>query len=149
MDTTVWMQEVERRRKPKPRIDFKDKELTRKIIGCAYKVHSTLGKGFLEKVYENAMMVELNKLDIAVQQQAPVQVSYEGQTIGEYYADLIVEERVICELKSVEKLLKTHEMQLVNYLTATGKDTGLLINFSDLVEVRRKFRELNSNDSLQ
>ncbi len=109
------------------RIDFKDKVLTQKIIGCAFKVHRILGKGFLEKVYENAMAIELNKLDIAVQQQAPVQVSYEGQTIGEYYADLYVEERVICELKSVEKLLKSHETQLVNYLTAAARDTGLLI----------------------
>ena len=149
MDTTAWMQKVERRRRPKPRIDFKDKALTQKIIGCAFKVHSTLGKGFLEKIYENAMVIELNKLDIAVQQQAQVQVSYEGQTIGEYYADLYVEERVICELKSVEKLLKSHETQLVNYLTATGKDTGLLINFSDRVEVRRKFREFKSNVSLR
>ena len=116
------------------RIDFKDKALTQKIIGCAFKVHSTLGKGFLEKVYENAMVIELNKLDIAVQQQAPVQVIYEGEAIGEYYADLYVEERVICELKSVEKLLKSHETQLVNYLTATAKDTGLLITI--LIELK-------------
>ncbi len=131
------------------RIDFKDKALTQKIIGCAFKVHSTLGKGFLEKVYENAMVIELTKLDIAVQQQAPVQVIYEGEAIGEYYADLYVEERVICELKSVEKLLKSYETQLVNYLTATDKDTGLFINFSDRVEVRRKFREFKRNVSLQ
>jgi len=88
------------------RIDFKDKELTQKIIGCAFKVHSTLGKGFLEKVYENAMVIELTKLNIAVQKQALIQVIYEKEIIGEYYADLYVEERVICALKSVEKIIK-------------------------------------------
>ena len=120
---------------------LKDKELTRKIIGCAFKVHNILGKGFLEKIYENAMFIELTKTGISVEKQTPLKVLYEGELVGEYYADLNVEQRIICEIKAVEKLSKSHEVQLVNYLTATGKDTGLLINFSDKVEVRRKFRE--------
>ena len=118
-----------------------DKELTEKIIGCAFNVHSTLGKGFLEKVYENAMAVELKKHGLNVQQQSPIKVRYDGWIVGEYYADLFVENQVICELKSVENLLKSHEVQLVNYLVATGVDIGLLFNFADRVTVRRKFRE--------
>ena len=118
-----------------------DKELTEKIIGCAFNVHSTLGKGFLEKVYENAMAVELKKHGLNVQQQSPIKVRYDGWIVGEYYADLFVENQVICELKSVENLLKSHEVQLVNYLVATGADIGLLFNFADRVTVRRKFRE--------
>ena len=120
---------------------LKDKELTRKIIGCAFKVHNILGKGFLEKIYENAMFIELTKTGISVEKQTPLKVLNEGELVGAYYADLNVEQRIICEIKAVEKLSKSHEVQLVNYLTATGKDTGLLINFSDKVEVRRKFRE--------
>ena len=118
-----------------------DKELTEKIIGCAFNVHSTLGKGFLEKVYKNAMAVELKKHGLNVQQQSPIKVRYDGWIVGEYYADLFVENQVICELKSVENLLKSHEVQLVNYLVATGVDIGLLFNFADRVTVRRKFRE--------
>lgn len=122
-------------------MEFQDKELTENIIGSAYTVHRNLGKGFLEKVYENAMVIELRELGLSVQQQTPIKVNYKGKIIGEYYADLIIENKVICELKSVETILKPHEVQLVNYLTATGKDTGLLINFSDKVTVKRKFRE--------
>jgi len=122
-------------------MEFKDNELTKKIIGSAYTVHSNLGKGFLEKVYENAMVIELRELGLSVQQQTPIKVNYKGENVGEYYADLVVENKIICELKSVETLLKTHEVQLVNYLTATNKDIGLLINFSDKVTIKRKFRE--------
>ena len=125
-----------------------DDDLTQKIIGCAYKVHNALGPGFLEKVYENALRIELEKLGLRVQQQAPINVKYEGQVVGEYYADLWVNESVVVELKAVQVLVKEHEVQLVNYLTATGVDAGLLINFGPSVQVRRKFREYKPKGSL-
>ncbi len=118
-----------------------DDILTKKIIGSAYKVHNTLGVGFLEKVYENALKIELEKAGLVVKQQEPINVYYESQLVGEYHADLWVENRVIIELKAVRVLDKIHEVQLVNYLTATGVDTGLLLNFGPSVQVKRKFRE--------
>ena len=125
-----------------------DDDLTEKIIGCAYKVHNTLGPGFLERVYENALRIELEKLGLRVKQQEPINVIYDGQIVGEYYADLWVNESVIVELKAVQVLVKEHEVQLVNYLTATGVDAGLLINFGPSVQVRRKFREYKPKGSL-
>ncbi|GAB4439156.1 MAG: GxxExxY protein [Anaerolineae bacterium] len=118
-----------------------DDSLTKQIIGLAYKVHNTLGVGFLEKVYENALKIELEKAGLTVKQQEPINVYYEGQMVGEYFADLWVENRIIIELKAVRALDKMHEVQLVNYLTATGVNTGLLLNFGPSVQVRRKFRE--------
>jgi GxxExxY protein len=115
--------------------------LTRTIIGCAYKVHQTLGAGFREKIYENALTLELNKLGIEAKQQDKIQVFYEGQLIGDYSPDLWIEGQLIIEIKGVERLLKEHEIQLVNYLAATGIDNGLLINFGASVQVKRKFRE--------
>jgi GxxExxY protein len=120
---------------------MKDKALTEKIIGCAFKVHNTLGAGFLEKVYENALRIELLKLGLKVKQQEPIKVYYEDEVVGDFYADLWIEDRVIIELKAVRALSKGHEVQLVNYLTATGVDTGLLLNFGPSVQVKRKFRE--------
>jgi GxxExxY protein len=120
---------------------MKHEDLTRKIIGCAYKVHNTLGPGFLEKVYENALRIELEKQGLRVKQQEPISVRYEGHVVGEYYADLWVDECVVIELKAAQMLVKLHEVQLVNYLTATGIDCGLLLNFGPSVEVKRKFRE--------
>lgn len=117
-----------------------DGKLTEKIIGCAYAVHNALGAGFLERVYENAMAIELREQGLRCQQQARLGVHYRGQEVGEYFADLLVEERIICELKAVEVLAQQHEVQLVNYLAATGIDTGLLINYGKRVTVRRKFR---------
>lgn len=118
-----------------------DAELTYTIIGCAYKVHGELGSGFLEKVYENALRIELEAAGLMAEQQVPLQVRYQDQVVGEYFADLLVEERVVLELKAVDTLAVEHEVQLVNYLNATGLNTGLLINFASRVEVRRKFRE--------
>jgi GxxExxY protein len=118
-----------------------DDELTKAIIGCAYKVHNSLGPGFLEKVYENAMRIELEKLGLAVKQQQPVNVIYDGRFVGLYYADLWVNERIVIELKAVRAIAKEHEVQLVNYLAATRLDVGLLLNFGSSVEVKRKFRE--------
>ena len=120
--------------------------LTERIIGCAYAVHNALGPGFLEKVYENALRIELDEAGLAVEQQKPVPVCYRGQVVGDFYADLIVEGKVIVELKAVHSVAKEHEVQLVNYLTATGIDDGLLINFGSSVEVKRKFREYRRQD---
>ena len=116
-------------------------EITDRIIGCCFKVHRILGSGFLEKVYENALMIELEKCGLRARQQVPMAVNYEGRTVGEYFADIVVEDRVVCELKAAEALSKEHELQLVHYLTATGIEIGLLINFGRSVIVRRKFRE--------
>src|SRR6185503_15379236 len=128
-------------------------DLTNVIIGCAYKVHNTLGPGFLEKVYENALRIELEKLGMRVRQQEPIKVNYDGRVVGEFYADLWIEDRVVIELKASQALSKQHEVQLVNYLTATGIDCGLLLNFGRSVEVKRKFREYTPKaplmDSLQ
>jgi GxxExxY protein len=120
---------------------LKDKQVTEQIIGCAFKVHRALGSGFLEKIYENALLIELRKTGLAVEQQKSIPVYYQGEKVGEYYADLWVENRVICEIKANSALSKENEAQLVNYLAATGVDTGLLINFGSSVLVRRKFRE--------
>ena len=120
---------------------MKDESLTETIIGCAFQVHNTLGEGFLEKVYENALRIELAKRGLKVKQQGPITVYHGGEVVGEFYADLWVEDRVIVELKAVRSLDKAHEVQLVNYLTATGIDTGLLLNFGPSVEVKRKFRK--------
>lgn len=125
-----------------------DDVLTEKIIGCAYKVHNILGPGFLEKVYENSLRIELEKLGLRVKQQEPINVEYEGQVVGEYYADLWVDERVVVELKAAQALAKAHEVQLVNYLTATRIDLGLLLNFGSSVQVKRKFREYKPKGSL-
>jgi GxxExxY protein len=121
--------------------EMTEDDLTHTIIGCAYKVHNTLGPGFLEKVYENALRIELEKAGFRVKQQEPINVMYDGQFVGEYYADLWVNERVVVELKAALVLAKVHEVQLVNYLTATGVNEGLLINFGSSVQVKRKFRE--------
>lgn len=115
--------------------------LTERIIGCAYTIHNTLGPGFLEKVYENALKIELEAAGLSVAQQQPIPVFYRDRVVGDFYSDLMVEGGVIIELKAVQRLAKEHEVQLVNYLAATGINDGLLINFGSSVEVRRKFRE--------
>ena len=127
---------------------MKDDDFTKKIIGCAYKVHNALGSGFIEKVYENALRIELEKLGLNIKQQEPINVTYEGQVVGEYFADLWVDGRVVIELKAVQTLTQRHEVQLVNYLTATGIDNGLLLNFGPSVQVKRKFREYKPKGEL-
>lgn len=114
-------------------------DLTELIIGCAFEVHRELGSGFLEKVYENALGLELQRKGIEVQQQRPISVSYKGDVVGEFVAALAVNNKVIVELKAVDKINDVHEIQLKNYLKATGFEVGLLINFGRSVEVRRKF----------
>ena len=120
---------------------MEDDDLTQKIIGCAFKVHNALGPGFLEKVYENALRIELEKLGLEVKQREPINVIYDGEIVGEYYADLWVEDRIVIELKAAQILAKRHEVQLVNYLAATKINNGLLLNFGPSVQVKRKFRE--------
>jgi len=124
-----------------------DDELTEKIIGCAYTVHNKLGPGFFEKVYENALRIELEKAGLRVKQQEPINVTYDDQVVGEYYADLWVDERVVVELKAALALVKEHEVQLVNYLSATRVDLGLLLNFGASVQVKRKYREYKPKGS--
>ncbi len=117
---------------------YKHTELTDKIIKAYYKVYNTLGYGFLEKVYENAMFIELKKMNLFVQKQKNISVFYESEEVGDYYADLIVDEKVIVELKAAEGLCEEHECQLINYLKATEIEVGLLLNFGKQPELRRK-----------
>ena len=120
-------------------------ELTKKIIGCAYRVYNKMGFGFLESVYEKCMLIELRKAGLQASSQQPVTVHYDGEVVGEFVADIVVEDTVIVELKSVRRIVVAHEVQLVNYLVATEKPVGLLLNFSETkVEVKRKVRDLRS-----
>jgi GxxExxY protein len=112
-------------------------QLTEKIIGCAFKVANVLGCGFAEKVYENAMVHEMSKSGLAVEQQKAITVTYDGVVVGEYFADLFVEKTVLLELKSVRSLDDAHTAQCLNYLAATGIPVCLLINFGKRVEVKR------------
>lgn len=115
-------------------------ELIKKVIGASYKVHNTLGAGFLESVYEKALMIELKKNGLEAKRQNRMSVIYDGLVIGDFFADILVESKLILELKAVEKFSKSHDRQLINYLVATGYDDGLLINFGESVEIRRKYR---------
>ncbi|MEW6359137.1 MAG: GxxExxY protein [Planctomycetota bacterium] len=105
--------------------EYKYAEVSEKVIKAAYQVHNTLGFGFLEKVYENALAIELREVGLSAEQQQPVKVSYRGAIVGDYVADLIVDGRILVELKSVATLDKSHEVQLVNYLKATGIEVCL------------------------
>ena len=112
--------------------------LTDSIICCFYSVYNTLGSGFLEKVYENALTVELTESGIPVQQQVPVQVSYKQVSVGQFVCDLLVDDKVIVEVKAVRMTQPEHEAQILNYLEATGIEVGLLLNFGKKPEVRRR-----------
>ncbi len=114
------------------------KEVSDKIIKTFYKVYNKLGFGFLEKVYENAMMIELRRAGLSCLKQQPIKVHYEDAVIGDYFADIIVENCVIIELKASEGIVEEHELQLINYLKATDKEIGLLLNFGKKPEFRRK-----------
>jgi GxxExxY protein len=118
--------------------DFKHKELTEKIIEVFYRVYNTLGYGFLEKVYENAMMIRFRKDGIPAVAQAPIRVLYEGECAGEYYADIWVDNKVIVEIKATKHLAKENEAQLLNYLKATQIEVGLLLNFGPEPAIKRK-----------
>lgn len=105
------------------------KELSYKIVGLAMEVHNTLGFGFLEKVYENALMILFEKNGIPAQQQAPVKVYFEGQVVGDYYADILVDNKIILELKAVNRILDVHRAQVLNYLRATEIKLAMILNF--------------------
>jgi len=113
------------------------KELTGKIIRGFFKVYNTLGCGFLEKVYENALAFELGDMGLRVKQQSEIKVFYEGHSVGDYFADIIVEDTVILELKACRRLNEDHSAQLINYLAATEKEVGLLLNFGRTAEFKR------------
>ena len=113
-------------------------EITYIINGAIFEVNRILGPGFLEKVYEKALLIELCDRGLKVENQVPIEVKYKGKNVGEYIADLLVENKVIVELKTVEKLTKLHEAQLLNYLKATGIKVGLLVNFqNEKAEIKR------------
>ncbi len=118
--------------------NFKHSELTEEIISCFYKVYNQLGYGFLEKVYENAMMIELEKNDLNCETQKAIKVFYEEQEIGNYFADIVVEGVIIVELKAAETLAPEHEAQLLNYLKATKIEVGLLLNFGKKPQFKMK-----------
>lgn len=117
-------------------------ELIKTIIQCAYNVRIHLSAGFLESVYQKALMIELQEKGIHAEVEKPIDVYYKDKIVGDFRADIIVEDLIILELKAVQQLMPIHETQLVNYLTATHIDHGLLINFgSERIQIKRKFRE--------
>ena len=121
--------------------DSKQCDLCGQVIGAAMKVHSTMGPGFLESVYQNALIWDLQKLGLTVDLQKAITVHYEGQVVGLFTADLLVNDSLIVELKANQLLVKAHEVQLVNYLVATGINEGLLLNFgAERLEYKKKFR---------
>ncbi|MCB0278284.1 MAG: GxxExxY protein [Calditrichaeota bacterium] len=113
-------------------------EITKQIIKSFYTVYNSLGYGFLEKVYENSMILELTRQGLNASGQKKVNVFYQGQIVGEYFADIIVNDSVIIELKAIQELSQAHEAQLINYLRATRIELGLLLNFGPKPEIRRK-----------
>lgn len=116
---------------------MKHSNLTQEIISCFYKVHTTLGYGFLEKVYQNAMLLELQRSGLQAESQKRINVFYLGCNVGEYFADVVVEDKVILELKASESLSKEHHYQLINYLKASNLEIGLLLNFGKKAELKR------------
>jgi len=113
-------------------------EVTDKIIAAAYDVHNQLGFGFAEKIYENAMTIKLGQKGLKAVQQAPITVFFEGHLVGDYYADILVNDLVLVELKAVSELTNAHEAQILNYLKATGLKVGLLINFGTKLKIARR-----------
>ena len=118
--------------------NYKHSEITDIIIKCYFAVYNKLGYGFLEKVYENALLIELRKTGIFCSSQFPIEVYYDEDKIGQYFADIIVNDSVIIEIKAAEALCEEHENQLVNYLKATEIEVGILLNFGKKPEFKRK-----------
>jgi GxxExxY protein len=114
------------------------KELTERVIKCFYNVYSELGSGFLESVYEKSLMVEFESIGIGAEYQKSLNIHYKNRLVGEFRADIVVEGKIIIEIKAVSKLLPVHEAQLLNYLKATGLRIGFLVNFGDRLEFKRK-----------
>ena len=127
---------------------YKHKETTGQIIKAFYTVYNALGYGFLEKVYETALGIELSKLGLTVRPQAPIEVRYDGHVVGQYFADLLIADTVIVEVKAVRTLSDAHEAQLLNYLKATQIEVGLLLNFGPKPEIKRKIYDNARKGSL-
>jgi len=124
-------------------------DLAGQVIGLAMKVHSTLGPGFLESVYQKALAYELAEAGFKVELEKPITVWYRDQVVGQFFADMLINDVLIIELKAIQTLAKIHEVQLVNYLTATMTEDGLLLNFgADRLEFKKKFRLLKHHRSL-
>ena len=125
-------------------------QLTDQAIKAFYKVYNTLGFGFLERVYQNALFIELRNLGLQCETQKQIKVNYEGYEVGIYYPDIMVNDLLILELKAAESVVEEHELQLINYLKATEIEIGLLLNFGKKPEIRRKIftndkKKLNIN----
>ena len=116
---------------------MKHKNLTGRIIDCAYKVHKVLGFGFLESVYQNALVHELTKAGLRAEKEQPIKVVYDEQIVGDFVADIVVEDCVILELKSIQDIHPAHHAQVNNYLKATGMEVGLLMNFGQQLDIKR------------
>ena len=123
---------------------MKCRELTGEIISCFYKVYNDMGYGFLEKVYERAMLIELQGRRIACTRQHPISVYYDDRLVGEYFADILVDGKVIVELKAATNIIEEHECQLINYLKATEIEIGLLLNFGPKPQFKRKIFSNNN-----
>jgi len=118
-------------------------KLTETVIGCTFRVYNRMGYGFVESVYEKCLVIELRRVGLQVEVQKPINVYYEGETVGEFVADLFINGVLLVELKAIRTLAPAHEVQLVNYLVATGTEIGLLMNFGETgVEFKRKLRVL-------
>jgi len=129
--------------------EAKYKLLTEGIIKVFYKVYNTLGYGFLEKVYENSLIIELKKAGIVAMPQTAIKVLYDGDVVGEYFADILVDNKVIVEIKAAKQLAQDHEAQLLNYLKATSIEVGLLFNFGVRPEVRRRAFDNTKKNNLR
>ena len=133
--------------------EFVDKQsldkLTERIIGCAYQVSNRLGIGFVEKVYENALMFDFEKEGISANSQSPIKVLYKNKIVGEYFADILVDEKIIIEIKASKILAAEHEAQLLNYLKATNIEVGLLLNFGPKPEIKRRATSNKNKPYLQ
>lgn len=130
-------------------MSFKHTEITELVIKAFYRVYNTLGYGFLEKVYKNALAIELRSIGLEAIQEARIVIYYGGEVVGEYFADLVVAGAVLIEVKAVARLLEEHEAQLLNYLKATPYEVGLLLNFGPKPEVKRKVFDNSRKGSLQ
>jgi GxxExxY protein len=117
---------------------FKFVELTEKIIEIYYRVYNKLGYGFLEKIYENAMMIEFKKENISAVSQSAIKVLYEGEIVGEYFADILISDKIILEIKAAKNIAEEYEAQLLNYLKATNIEVGLLLNYGPKPNFKRK-----------
>ena len=130
-------------------IEFKHKDLSEKIIQAFYTVYNALGHGFLEKVYRNALSIELQQMGLNVDSESKICVYYNGQIVGEYFADLLVEDTIVVELKAISAIAEEHKAQLLNYLKATPYEVGLLLNFGPKPEISRKAYDNSRKGSLK